>query len=362
MNFDLSDDQQLFRSTVEKFVGTFDTAARHRLRESAHGYDLERWRSLAGLGLIGSCVPEDCGGMGSSLGDLAVVGETLGRTISADPWLENGFLPARSLANAGDKELLPSVIDGSKVVAAALAERAMRYSLTPSATKAIADGNGFRLSGEKTFVLGGAIADAFIVSAACAGETAYFLVPADASGLDIQPYRLVDGSVAVELRFHATAVPADARLAIAADRFGQTITLVRVLASAEMVGLAQRLFDDTVAYTKEREQFGVPIGSFQALQHRMVECYASLEQARSMLWRVVLADDQDTNVWAAQVSGAKAFISEVALKIGREAVQMHGGMGITDELAIGHAFKRLLLLEKLFGGRAEELSHYARAA
>jgi hypothetical protein len=362
MNFDLSEEQQLYRDAVERFVAPVDTAWRHKLRQSQGGYDLARWRELAELGLLALPVGEESGGIGGSAVDLAIVGEALGKGIAPDPWLENGVLPARLLEAAGRAAELEALVAGERYFACALAERNRRYSLTASQTNAAQNADGFTLTGEKTIVLGGAQADAFIVSAASGGATALFLVPADAPGLDRRDYRLADGSMASELRFNAVRLGADARLDLADGAFAAAIDDARLLAAAEMLGLGQRLFDDTLDYVKQREQFGVAIGSFQALQHRLVECYAALEQARSMLYRAALADRSDAAAWHRAAAGAKAFIGEQADRVAREAVQMHGGMGVTDELAIGHAMKRVLVLGKLFGDGDALLAEYAEAA
>jgi alkylation response protein AidB-like acyl-CoA dehydrogenase len=185
-------------------------------------------------------------------------------------------------------------------------------------------------------------------------------VPRDAPGLEVRAYRLADGSIAGEVKL--TRTPASAKLALDAAALDAIAAEVRLLAAAEMVGLGQRLLDETLAYVKEREQFGVAIGSFQALQHRLVDCYAREEQARSMLYRAALTDRADAAKWQRAAAGAKAFIGENVDAIAREAVQMHGGMGITDELAVGHALKRVLLLARLFGDVDTVLAEYALAA
>lgn len=362
MNFDLTEEQELFRATAERYAAPLDSAARRGLREAPGGFPRERWRELAELGLIALAAGEEAGGIGGSITDLAVVAEALGKGISAAPWLENGVLPALLLASGGERERLAGVLDGTVMVAAALFERGQRYELAPRATRAMPESQASRLDGEKTLVLGGALADELLVLADCDGTAGWFALPADARGVHSRAYTIVDGSIATEVQFNAARVPADARLALDAAAFAEIVAKVRVIAAAEMVGLADRLLEETIAYTRQREQFGVSLSSFQALQHRMVECYAALEQARSMLWRTVLAAESGDARWRHQASGAKAFIAENALQVGREAIQMHGGMGITDELAVGHAFKRVLLLEKLFGGRAEGLVHYAEAA
>lgn len=362
MNFDLTEEQELFRSSIERFAGDLDSPARRAVRQTPGGYDRRRWTALAEMGSLALAVSEEQGGLGGKPIDLAVIGEALGRAIAPDPWLDNGVLPARLLALAGADEVLASVVAGATVVAAALAERQARYSVKPRQTKAKASGSGYLLNGEKTFVLGGGLANKLIVSADLDGATALFLIDAGASGINRRDYRIVDGSVASELQLLDVQCPADSRLPLDGAALDAAVTEARLLAAAEMVGLAQRLFDDTLAYVKQREQFGVPIGTFQVIQHRMVDCYAKLEQARSTLLRAAMADPADGQAWRRTVLGAKAYIGEVADHIAREAVQLHGGMGVTEELSIGHALKRVMLLASLFGSSDATLTEYAEAA
>ncbi|MEO9461953.1 MAG: acyl-CoA dehydrogenase family protein [Marinomonas sp.] len=358
MNFDLSEEQELFTSTVERFTAPIDVDARHGLRGHEKGYDPARWSELAELGLIALGAPEEAGGMGGSPLDLALVGEALGKGNSPDPWLENGILPALLLAAAGANDVLENVLSGEGVVAAAWAERNQRYNWTPAGTKLA----GGTINGEKTFVLGAALADHFIVTALDGGKTAFFLIPADRKGMDLRQYRLADGSISGEVRLLNVAVTDEDRLDISADALAKATADMRLLISAELLGLGQRLLDDTIAYVKEREQFGVPIGSFQALQHRLVDCYGRIEQSRSMVYRTALAASDDPDSASAAAAGAKAYVTQQVDHVAREAVQMHGGMGITDELAIGHAMKRVLVLTSLFGDVDTNLADYASAA
>jgi alkylation response protein AidB-like acyl-CoA dehydrogenase len=355
----------MFVTSVERFAAPVDVEARRRLRLSPTGYDRGRWQQLAEMGLIALAAGEDAGGMGGSAVDLAVVLESIGKANAPDPLLEHGVLPALLLerGGAGDvlaKEALEGVLAGETIATLAWTERGQRYSLKAKSMKAEASGGSFMLAGEKTMVMGALMADVFIVTADLGGETACFLVPKDAPGLEVRSYRLADGSIAGELKL--TRTPAVTRLSLDAAVLDGVIADIRLLAAAEMVGLGQRLLDDTLAYVKEREQFGVTIGSFQALQHRLVDCYTREEQARSMLYRAALTDRADAAKWQRAAAGAKAFISENIDAIAREAVQMHGGMGITDELAIGHALKRVLLLARLFGDVDTVLAEYALAA
>ncbi|MEM8724024.1 MAG: acyl-CoA dehydrogenase [Pseudomonadota bacterium] len=363
MNFDLSEEQELFRSSVERFSAPIDVEARRKLRLSPTGYDRERWTQLAELGLIALAASEEAGGMGGSSIDLALVAEAIGKANSPDPWLEHGAIPAMLLGAGGAEDILEKVVSGEQVAALAWAERSQRYSLKPANMKAQQTSEGFALSGEKTFVMGALLADIFIVTADLNGEVAMFLVPKDTPGLEVRAYRLTDGSIAGELKLTQVALNSETLLDTADQ---ETLELIvaeaRLYAAAEMVGLGQRLLDDTLTYIKEREQFGVAIGSFQALQHRMVDCYAKLEQCRSMLYRAALTKRDDYPALIRGAAGAKAFIGENVDAIAREAVQMHGGMGITDELAIGHAMKRVMVLARLFGDTDTVLAEYAIAA
>lgn len=362
MNFDLSEEQELFKASAERFVQPVDTEFRRKLRQSEDGYDRARWSELAELGLIALAAPEESGGMGGSPIDLAVIAEALGAGIAPDPWLENGVFPARLLAAGGAHDMLEQVLSGAQIVAVAHAERDQRYTLAASAVTAQPSSDGFVLSGEKTLILGGAMADAVIVTAVLNGETTAFLIPANSEGVDRRAYRIADGSAACELRLNQCAVPAEAKLDLDLAAIERIISDMRLLAAAEILGLGTRLFNDTLTYVKEREQFGVAIGSFQALQHRLVNCYAAIEQARSMVYRAALADRDNDGDWQRAAAGAKAYLAEQVDLVAREAVQMHGGMGITDELSIGHAMKRVMLLGKLFGDPDALLADYAEAA
>ncbi|MEM6908468.1 MAG: acyl-CoA dehydrogenase [Pseudomonadota bacterium] len=360
MNFDLSDEQEMFRASVARFAAPIDVEARRKLRLSQSGYDKARWSELAELGLIALAADEEAGGMGGSAVDLALVAEAIGQANSPDPWLELGVLPALLLQRGKATETLGEVLSGSEIVSFAWAERAQRYSLTAKHMQADGIADAVTLTGEKTFVMGALLADHFLVTASHEGATGCFLVPRTAAGVEVRAYRLTDGSIAGELKL--TRAKPSAKLELSSDDLAAIASDMHLYASAEMVGLGQRLLDDTLGYVKEREQFGVAIGSFQALQHRLVDAYARIEQARSMLYRAALTDRTHPHEWSRAAAGAKAFISENVDAVAREAVQMHGGMGITDELAIGHAMKRVLVLSRLFGDTDTVLAEYALAA
>jgi alkylation response protein AidB-like acyl-CoA dehydrogenase len=353
MNFDLDEDQQLTRDTIGRFLGPVDVAARHAMRRSAGGYPRARWQEIADLGLLALAAPEALGGIGGTMVDLALAAEALGTGIAIDPWIENGVLPIRLAAAAGDAALVADLLAGQRLAAVAFAEPGRRYETTAVGTRA-EDG---QIVGAKIFVIGAPLADTLLVT--IAGDRLAKIAP-DTAGVVRQDYPVIDGSNAATLDLHRA--PADI-FDLPDAEFRRVIGDVQTLAAAEMLGLAQRMFDDTLAYVGERQQFGAAIGSFQALQHRLVECYAALEQARSMVLRTAMLDPttDDAN-WPRIAAGAKAFVGEAAMRIGLEAVQMHGGMGQTDELAIGHALKRVMLLDKLFGDQDHCLRSFARAA
>lgn len=349
MNFDLDENQSLFKATVERFAASADVPARHKTRKQPGGFNRERWREMATLGLIGIAGSEADGGLGGSLIDCAVVAQALGKAQAVEPWLECGFLGARLLAGT---RYAAEAISGETIAAFAFAEPNRRFALDAVSMQARAVGDGFILSGEKHFVLSGAVADLFIVTARLGDETSLFVVPRDAKGVHATPYPVADGSLATVLTLRDVHVGAP--LSGASARLEQAVSDARLMASAEMVGIAQRLFDDTLDYVKTREQFGQPIGRFQVIQHRMVDGYAKVEQMQSALYRHLLQDGD--------VQGLKAFIGESALWVAHQAVQLHGGMGMSDELGIGHGLKRIMLLSKLFGDPASDLAAFAKAA
>ena len=354
MNFDLDENQTLFQATVERFGASADVPGRHRTRALPGGFNRDRWQDMAELGLIGIAAAETDGGLGGSLLDCAVVAQALGKAQSVEPWLECGFLPARLLSGTAD---VGEVIAGKRLAAFAFAEPNRRYAMDAKAVQAKPSGQGYSLSGEKHFVLSGGAADTFIVTAQNGDATDLFVVHRETKGVDVKPYPVVDGSVAAVLTLHN--VEAGQPIPGAPDRLDQAIAAARVMAAAEMCGLAQRLFDDTLTYVKTREQFGQPLGRFQVIQHRMVDAYAKVEQMQSALYRHVLREGANS---AADVRGLKAFVAESALWVAQQAVQLHGGMGMTDELGIGHGLKRIILLSKLFGDPASDLATYAKAA
>ena len=361
MNFELDEEQGMVRDLVTRFVdGRSNLDSRTRARSTPEGFSTANWRMLGELGLLALPFGTDIGGMGGGLVELITVMEGFGTGLIAEPYLPDLLLAARLLERAGSASQkaawLPAIVRGERRLALAHMERAARFNPLFVECSATAHRDGTTLQGAKTFVQAGAGVDAFIVSARTSGSTdepdglSLWIVAADAPGLERQPYRLLDGSVALELRFHET--PAES-LDGGAAALLETFDEARIAACAEMVGVMTMLFDATLEHLRTRKQFGQPIGSFQAIQHRMADHYAALEQSRSHMLRTALMP-RDASV----VAGAKAFIGAAAVRLGDDCVHLHGGMGITDELVIGHGHKRILLLASLLGDSESELSRY----
>jgi len=364
MNFDLDEDQSLLKSAVERFARDRyggDIARRRGYRMTATGFSPENWAALADLGLLALPFATADGGLGGGAIELIAVFEALGRGLVVEPLLDSiivaGGLLDRAGTDAQRAAWLPGIIAGTKRLALAHAETAARYNLAHVETRAATSGDSVRLSGVKTFVLAAAGADALIVSATEAGTVSFYLVPVDTPGLSIQPFRVVDGSIGAEVALRDVCVPASARLRHGLDALDTIVAQAALAASAEMLGLMTLLLDTTLDYVNTRQQFGTPLGKFQVIQHRLADAYMGIENARSALYRAAIAAPDPR-----AAAGAKALISEAAITVGHTAIQLHGGMGMTDELLIGHAHKRIMLLAHHFGDARATLDRYLDAA
>ena len=354
VDFALTGEQEMVRSLVERFVSDrYATTDRALHRAPACGYSVENWALLAEMGLLGLNFAELYGGMGSGEVEMATTMEALGRGLVAEPYLNEIVLAGRTLEIAGTETQrqawIPRILSGETHLALAYAEHTARYDLRSCQT-VLETG---RVTGNKTLVCAGA--DALIVTAADTNGIHLCLVDSRARGLVCRDYRLVDGSVASEItldRVDCDILPADP---CALQKGAQS---ARIAACAEMIGVMTFLFDTTLDYVKQRRQFGAAIGSFQAIQHRLADVYASLELARAHLYRSMLTPPPARN---AAIAAGKSFISSVAIKLGEECIQLHGGMGVSDEVSIGHAHKRILVLASFLGDADYELMRYNRA-
>jgi alkylation response protein AidB-like acyl-CoA dehydrogenase len=361
VDFELDDEQGMIRDLVARFAADqADFGDRRRQRAEPQGFDAANWRMLGELGLLALPFGAEAGGMGGGPVELITVMEGFGRGLCVEPYLSDLLLAGRLLERAGSaaqrERWLPGIVAGERRLVLAHMERAARFDPLFVQCRAQGTGAAATLRGTKTFVLAGEGAAGFVVSAREDGADglSLWLVAADAAGLARHAYRLVDGSVALELQLHDVAAE---RLDGGAEALLACFEEARLAACAEMVGIMATMFDATLEHLRTRRQFGQSIGSFQGIQHRMADQYAALEQSRSWMLRAALMP-QDP----AAVAGAKAYIGAAAVKLAEECVQFHGGMGVSDELALGHGHKRILLLATLLGDSDSELKRYVAAS
>lgn len=375
MDFNFSSEQEQLRDTVNRLIEReyeFNKQ-RHAIIHSAAGYSEKVWASMAEIGVLGIGIDEAHGGFGGNAIDTMIVMEALGRSLMVEPYLATVVLGANLIQLAGSdaqkSSLLPQIVAGNLKLAFAYSETGTRYDLKRIATVARKEGAGYVLNGEKIIVLHGNIADKIIVSVATAGALhdgqgmALFLVDAKTSGLNIIGYRTIDNQRAANLHFDNVRVSADAMLGSSEDNLAiveQVMDIATTALIAESVGAMEALQKSTLEYLKTRRQFGVPIGKFQALQHRMVDMLMYVEQSRSMAYlAAVKVQSNDVAERQRVVSAAKNAIGRYGRLIAQEAVQMHGGMGITDELSASHYFRRLTAIDATFGDADHHLSRFA---
>jgi pimeloyl-CoA dehydrogenase small subunit len=377
MDFDLDEGQRLLRQSVDRLIAEeYDFEQRKRYAAEPPGYSLARWAQYAELGLLGLPFPEAAGGIGGGAVETMIVMEAFGRGLVLEPYLATVILGGGALRLAGSaaqlQALIPELAAGKLRLAFAHGERQARYELADVATTAKpAPGGGFVLNGEKAVVLHGDSADRLIVSARTAGGEreargiSLFLVEAAAPGVAIRGYPTVDGLRAAEIAFRDVKLPPDALLGPRDEALPviEAVTDLGIAAiAAEAVGAMSALHALTVEYLRMRRQFGVPIGTFQALQHRAVDMLVALEQARSMAYlATMMAGAEDAAERRRALSAAKVQIGRSARFVGEQAIQLHGGIGMTMEYKAGHYFKRLGMIDTLFGDADHHLALVAAA-
>jgi len=353
MDFALNDEQQMLSDSIARFVqNDYDFEA--RARRLAAGDANSQWQLFADNGWLGAAFAEEIGGFGGGVIETAIIGQGLGRALVLEPWLGSAVLAAQTLGATGDADAvadwLPSLCDGSRRLALAWSEARSRGLPEIVTTRATGSGADWKVSGEKTLVLGAADADAYLVSAQAEDGIALFLVEKGVDGLSVVPTPLHDGSETGTLRFDGVAARRLAGDGLAALREGLSHAILALC--AELVGAMEQSIDITAEYLRTRKQFGVAIGSFQSLQHRIADMTAEMELARSMLFALLSSfENDDAATRARMVHGAKALITNAARNVCGQGIQLHGGMGMTEECAIGHYFKRAVVADLLFGGR-----------
>lgn len=371
MDFNHNEDRRMLENTLSRYVREqYDFETRMKIAGADEGYSAEKWAEMAELGIIGALFNEEDGGFGGSGFDLMVVFEQIGRGIVVEPFLASAILGGGLLADLGNddqKAMLDDVIAGGKTLAFAHSEPTSRYSLSDVTTTATKSGDGWVLNGHKAVVAGGDSADTLIVSARVSGDRmdengiALFVVDAGADGVDCRQYGTVDGYGAADIVLRDVCVGADALLGAEGDTFAaiEKATARGVLAlSAEALGAMEVVKDMTLEYLRTRNQFGVPIGRFQALQHRMADLLMEVEQARSIVINAAGALDGDRLAREKAVSAAKNLIGRVGRLVAEEAIQMHGGIGMTWEFSMPHYAKRIIMLDHMLGDTDHHMERF----
>ena len=375
MDFSYSEVQQMLQDSVQKFVQkSYDFDSRNKIVDSEDGYSKENWRLFAELGWLAVPFSEENGGLGGSVVDLIVMMEEFGKANLVEPFTATTVLSGglvSELANDGQKtEMLGKVISGDLQLACAFAETGSRFNLSKVATLAASNGNNVIINGKKIAVLNGPNADELLVVARESGtETdpdgiSVFCVPPSADGVSIRPFTNVDGQRSSEIDFNNVTVAGASRLGTKGNALGaleKVTDRVIVGLSAEAVGALETLLRKTVEYSKTRKQFGTVIGTFQALQHRMADMFIECQLARSIVVMAAMKLDsaQGQREKTKAVSAAKSRVGKAIRNVGQEAVQIHGGIGVTNELDVGHYFKRVTALEIMFGNTDYHTERFA---
>src|SRR5438067_10662599 len=369
MDFDLTKEQQQLGDSIQRFVAReYAFEKRKGVLRSEEGMSREVWAHLAEMGLLALQVPEEHGGMGGAPIETMLAMNGIGRGLLLEPYLASAVVATTLLRELGSPaqqaDLSPAIAAGERIVVLAHGAPGVRYDLTQVATKAARACNGYTLNGRKSVVLHAPSADLLLVSARNDRGVSIFLVPRDAKGVSLAAYRTLDGRRAADVTL--TDVRAGREALVGAEGSAQDAIVsvhdVAVAAAcAEAVGALEAPLQATVEYSKSRKQFGVPIGSFQALQHRMVEMLIHVEQAKSMSYLASLrSHEKDGSARARVMSAAKVVIGRACRSVGQEAIQIHGGMGMTEEFHASHYFRRLAALELSFGDTEHHLEKFAR--
>jgi alkylation response protein AidB-like acyl-CoA dehydrogenase len=370
MDFNLTDEQQMLRDSARRFVRElYGLEQRRALGKTESGFSAQHWHSIADLGWLALGLPEDVGGLACSFVEVAILLEEFGRGLVLEPYVSSAVLCAHILEASDNAharaDTLSAVAEGRRRLALAHHESAQRYDLAPVTVQAARRGEDFVLDGIKTVVLDAPAADQLIVSASVKGEESFslFLLDSATEGVKLQPYPLIDDSRAADIEFTNVRLPRSALLAGPAksqqivDEALDRATLARV---AEALGAMESVLQLTSEYLKTRVQFGQPIGKLQALQHRMAEMFVEVQEVRSILYCGLAHLDAEASVRSAIISAAKLVTLEAGRIVGGQGIQLHGGIGVTEEYAVGHYFKKLVAFEKTYGDGDWHLDRFAR--
>ncbi|MGV9680306.1 acyl-CoA dehydrogenase family protein [Nocardia sp. NPDC003482] len=367
MDFELTAEQQLLRDTVTEFLAArYDLEKSRAAARTGAGWQPEIWRAFADeVGILGASLPESVGGFDGGPVETMIIAEALGRALVVEPYVDTVVVGAGLLRRAGGdraRKLLRGIASGEVITALAALEADSRHDLTRVTTTARRDGDSWVLDGAKIVVTSAPLATQLLVTARTEAGLSLFVVNSGTAGITQHPYRTIDERRAADLTFAGVRIPADALLGVeggAEQSLAAAADEAIAAICAEAVGAMRRVLADTVEYAKQRQQFGVPIAAFQALQHRMVDMLLELEQAVAATYLVTLKLNADPAVRARAAAAAKATVGRAARRIGQESVQLHGAMGMTEELAIGHYFKRLTAIQNEWGSTSAHIARYA---
>ncbi|MDC1251800.1 acyl-CoA dehydrogenase [Gammaproteobacteria bacterium] len=372
MNFELSEEQKMIQQSVERFVQeNYDLTNRIKISSEDPGYSKDYWSSMAELGWLGLAFEEEDGGFGGNQIDTLVLMEQFGKGLVLEPFLANVVLGGGAIKRGASQtikdSIIPGIMDGSMHVTLAYAEEQSRFDIEDVASSAREEDGNFIINGKKSMVLNAESADKIVIVARTSGSQvdengiSLFIVDATSEGIERENFPTVDGLRASEVIFENVKVPSENLIGEKDKGFEilQAVVNDAILAlAAEAVGAMEVLYKDTVEYTQQREQFDHALSDFQVLQHRMVDMFMEYEQCKSLLFRATMETVQDPKLSQRTVHALKHLIGKSGIFVGESAVQLHGGMGVTEELRIGHFFKRLLVIDSQFGNADFHLNKF----
>jgi len=372
MNFELSEEQKMIQQSVERFVQeNYDLTNRIKISSEDPGYSKDYWSSMAELGWLGLAFEEEDGGFGGNQIDTLVLMEQFGKGLVLEPFLANVVLGGGAIKRGASQtikgSIIPGIMNGSMHVTLAYAEEQSRFDIEDVASSAREEDGNFIINGKKSMVLNAESADKIVIVARTSGSQvdengiSLFIVDATSEGIERENFPTVDGLRASEVIFENVKVPSENLIGEKDKGFEilQAVVNDAILAlAAEAVGAMEVLYKDTVEYTQQREQFDHALSDFQVLQHRMVDMFMEYEQCKSLLFRATMETVQDPKLSQRTVHALKHLIGKSGIFVGESAVQLHGGMGVTEELRIGHFFKRLLVIDSQFGNADFHLNKF----
>ena len=372
MNFELSEEQKMIQQSVERFVQeNYDLTNRIKISSEDPGYSKDYWSSMAELGWLGLAFEEEDGGFGGNQIDTLVLMEQFGKGLVLEPFLANVVLGGGAIKRGASQtikdSIIPGIMDGSMHVTLAYAEEQSRFDIEDVATSAREEDGNFIINGKKSMVLNAESADKIVIVARTSGSQvdengiSLFIVDATSEGIERENFPTVDGLRASEVIFENVKVPSENLIGEKDKGFEilQAVVNDAILAlAAEAVGAMEVLYKDTVEYTQQREQFDHALSDFQVLQHCIVDMFMEYEQCKSLLFRATMETVQDPKLSQRTVHALKHLIGKSGIFVGESAVQLHGGMGVTEELRIGHFFKRLLVIDSQFGNADFHLNKF----